>query len=239
MLPLHYSVLLLSRVTFENSWRPIQSVQFATSGLTPVNASLVNEASPLDFWARIYGLLASPNYAIGISPLHCSGTNCSSYFLPGAIYEIEGIDLPLSFHPEASLLVVDNLIGYQIEYYPLAIEEWSDETMNWYSASSTSRSTVHPNKRIGISTSRKHFWLSMLTRMNDLDVPRSISNMVPSPFYPTSPWLHHLSPESNARWQSRAGETRFKTSRSTVQKRQNDIAQQSRSWQQPETIWHL
>jgi len=115
-------VLLLSRVTFENSWRPIQSLQFSGSGLTPINASLANESSPLDFWAWLYGLLASPNYAIGVPPLHCSGTNCSSYFLPGPIYTIEGIDLPLSFHPEAPLLVLDNSIGYQIEYYPPAID---------------------------------------------------------------------------------------------------------------------
>ena len=116
-------VLLLSRVTFENSWRPIQSLQFTGSGLTPINASLVNEASPLDFWAWVYGLLASPNYAVGVPPVHCSGTNCSSYFLPGAIYTIDGTYLPLSFHPEAPLLVLDNSIGYQIEYYPLAVDD--------------------------------------------------------------------------------------------------------------------
>ena len=82
--------------------------------------------SSLDFWAWVYGLLGSPNYAVGMSPLHCSGTNCSSYFLPGAIYSIVGIDLPLSIHPEAPSLVVDNSIGYQIEYYPLSTDDTFD-----------------------------------------------------------------------------------------------------------------
>src|SRR5437762_12220576 len=76
---------------------------------------------PLDYWAWLYSLLATPNFAITTLPTRCStGNNCESYFLPGAIYNVYPPSSAFLDHPEATLFIVENSIGYQIEFYPLS-----------------------------------------------------------------------------------------------------------------------
>ena len=118
-------IVLLAKVSFTSTWRDVEKVSLLGSGIGPINASIavdLGDYGPVQFWAWYYGLLVSPNYATFIPPIHCSGTtNCASYFLPGTVYDIT---FPQSFnngdHPEATALVVQNSVGYQIEFYSLS-----------------------------------------------------------------------------------------------------------------------
>lgn len=74
--------------------------------------------NPLNFWAWFYGVLVSPNYATFIPPTKCSGANCASYFLPGPIYVVEPSSSTFQDHTDATAFIVDDSIGYQIEFYP-------------------------------------------------------------------------------------------------------------------------
>lgn len=118
-------ITLLANVSFTSTWREIHQFPLLGSGISPINATIATNLGsycPIHFWPWFYGLLGSPNYATYIPPIHCSGvTNCSSYFLPGSVYDIT---FPQSFnatsYPEATALVVQNSVGYQIEYYSLS-----------------------------------------------------------------------------------------------------------------------
>jgi hypothetical protein len=107
-------IALLSNVSFISAWRTVQPLSFHASGLGPINASLAIGADnyyPLGFWAWFYGLLVSPNYATFIPPIHCSGSNCASYFLPGAIYVVDPSPTSFQDHQEATAFVVNNSPG--------------------------------------------------------------------------------------------------------------------------------
>jgi hypothetical protein len=107
-------IALLSNVSFVPSWRTVEPLSFLASGLGPINASLAG------FWAWFYGLLVSPNYATSIAPTHCSGSSCASYFLPGAIYVADPSPDTFTDHQEATAFVINNSLGYQLEFYPFA-----------------------------------------------------------------------------------------------------------------------
>jgi len=115
-------IALLTNVSFVNSWRPALPIFFEGAGLGPINATLAEGTGPLVFWTWFYGLIASPNYLTTIplnDPSECVGGLCASYFLPGAIYNLTPLVPPLEEHPEATTIVINNLRGYQLEFYPL------------------------------------------------------------------------------------------------------------------------
>ena len=96
----------------------METLTLQASGLGPINANLSVGAVPLHFWAWFYGILTSPNYAIFAPPLHCSGTGCESYFLPGSTYVIRPSFSTFDGHQEAPAFIVDQSVGYQVEFYP-------------------------------------------------------------------------------------------------------------------------
>jgi hypothetical protein len=112
-------IALLSNVSVVPSWRNTESVQFNFSGLGPINATLASEVWPLDYWAWLYSLLSTPNYVINVPPTRCSlATDCQSFYLGGSIYNVDPSKDSFHNHPEATLFIVENSIGYQIDYYP-------------------------------------------------------------------------------------------------------------------------
>jgi hypothetical protein len=115
-------IALLSSVAFVPSWRSVDDLAFVGSGISAINATIAVDAVPLNFWAWFYGLLVSLNYATSLPPIHCSGSGvaCASYFLPGTVYDVYPHTSSFTQHPEADGFVVDNSIGYQIEFYPLS-----------------------------------------------------------------------------------------------------------------------
>jgi len=112
---------LLSNVAIVPSWRSVQDFAVSGSGVSPINATLaIGDTDSLDFWAWFYGLIVSPNYSTTLPPVHCSGSgvSCASYFLPGTAYVVTPSVTSFTQHPEASAFIVDNSLGYQIEFYP-------------------------------------------------------------------------------------------------------------------------
>ena len=64
-------------------------------------------------------ILSAPNFVITVPPTRCSlGNDCQSYYLTGSIYNLDPSADTFRDHPEATLFIVENSIGYQIDYYP-------------------------------------------------------------------------------------------------------------------------
>jgi hypothetical protein len=112
-------IALLSNISVVPSWNIVETFELEFSGLSPINSSLSTFNSPLDYWAWLYSLLSTPNYVITVPPTRCSlGLQCQSYYLSGSIYN--QIPSASSFvdRPEASFFIVEDSVGYQIDYYP-------------------------------------------------------------------------------------------------------------------------
>jgi hypothetical protein len=112
-------IALLSNISVVPSWNIVETFELEFSGLSPINSSLSTFNSPLDYWAWLYSLLSTPNYVRTVPPTRCSlGLQCQSYYLSGSIYN--QIPSASSFvdRPEASFFIVEDSVGYQIDYYP-------------------------------------------------------------------------------------------------------------------------
>lgn len=106
-------IALLTNVSFITSWHNIRELSFEGAGLGRINSSIALQ--PIVFWAWFYGIVVSPNYITTIPPTQCSGGLCVSQFLPGPC-PLNGSQL--SGNQEATAIVVSNLTGYQLEFYP-------------------------------------------------------------------------------------------------------------------------
>lgn len=114
-------IALLSNARVTPSWHTVESFPLIASGLGPINASIATDpgTSPLAFWSWIYSLLYTPSSVIPMSPTRCSvGNDCQSFYLPGTIYNIVPPAASFTDHPEATILILENSIGYQLEFYP-------------------------------------------------------------------------------------------------------------------------
>jgi hypothetical protein len=119
LLNIAVGIALLSNTSVVHSWREVESLNFKYSGLGPINATISEDAWPLQYWAWLYSLLSTPNYVITVPPTRCSlGNECQSYYLPGTVYNLEPSAGKFRDHQEATLFIVKNSIGYQIDYYP-------------------------------------------------------------------------------------------------------------------------
>ena len=112
-------ISLLSNTSIVQSWREVESLNFRSSGLGPINATIAEDAWPLAYWAWLYSLLSTPNFVINVPPTRCSlGNDCQSYYLTGSVYNLHPSSRSFRDHQEATLFIVKNSIGYQIDYYP-------------------------------------------------------------------------------------------------------------------------
>jgi hypothetical protein len=120
-------IALLSNISVVSSWRSVEIININASGLSPINASIAQYLDPSEYWNWIWSLLESPDYVFPISPTRCSlDINCQSYYFPGS-----HIDPPMDAftnHTEGTLFIVDNSIGYLLEYYPPLSTDQIDHT---------------------------------------------------------------------------------------------------------------
>src|SRR5208282_4128875 len=117
-------ISLLSNTSIVQSWREVESLNFRSSGLGPINATIAEDAWPLAYWAWLYSLLSTPNFVINVPPTRCAlGNDCQSYYLTGSLYNVDPAASSFTDHPEATLFIVENSVGYQLEYYPPSSNE--------------------------------------------------------------------------------------------------------------------
>ena len=120
----------------KNIYTPIPSQEIAVvAGLVPVNNMLalfpaaLGTIIPLEDAAAFvmtfaYGLLLDTRFATSISPLACSGSNCTSFFLPGGaelarpIYGNETL-FGTQVWDDSTALLVNQAPGYQLEFSPI------------------------------------------------------------------------------------------------------------------------
>lgn len=103
------------------------------AGLAPINYTILFSDIPkavaclyLSNYAN--GFLGASNFVIGMSPVSCSGLNCTSVFLPGGLLLARRTDKTLNgtlLNLNASLLntgqaiLINNAPGYQMEFFPI------------------------------------------------------------------------------------------------------------------------
>jgi hypothetical protein len=124
-------------VQYKNIYTPIPSQDIAViAGLVPVDDLLavlpialgsiipVDDADALVV-ALSYGLLLDTRFATPISPLKCSGRNCTSFFLPGGVELARPIDhqsttlFGTQVWDDSTAIVIYQAPGYQVEFSPI------------------------------------------------------------------------------------------------------------------------
>jgi hypothetical protein len=142
-------IALLTSISFVSTWRPVQNLSFLGAGIGPIDSSIaLANPQPSVFWTWFYGLVASPNYIATIppsNPSNCIEGLCASSFLPGAIYNLNVTPPlpPLGQYVEATALVIDNIPGYQLEFYPLDdVTELNDAACEAYGIDSAENSVA-------------------------------------------------------------------------------------------------
>jgi len=112
-------IALLSNISVVQSWRPVEAIDISSAGLSAINVSIASEIDAGDLWGWIYSLLPSPNYVLPVTPTRCTlANNCESYYLSGTIYDVFPPKEDFTNHSEATIFIVDNSIGYLLEFYP-------------------------------------------------------------------------------------------------------------------------
>jgi len=104
-------------------------------GIAPLNVTLLAPYLPVSVLAILFAtytnaILGSSNLVTGVDPVSCSGSNCTSIFLPGGIFNARRVEPP--GYPNLNIsLLADNLLttasaviinsapGYQVEFTPL------------------------------------------------------------------------------------------------------------------------
>jgi hypothetical protein len=80
------------------------------------------------FMSFTYGFLSDPRFATGVSPVSCSGSNCTSFFLPGGLDLVRltgphgGPNSTLFDHDQfddSTAILTHNAPGYQLEFSPI------------------------------------------------------------------------------------------------------------------------
>lgn len=116
-------------ISFRFIYNPVRTVEIF-GGLTPFNISHLHYVPvgviDLYFTAWSYTILSSSQFVL---PTECqpeSGSNCSSFFLPGGV-EIARLLQPnanLSLLtqaglPDAEIIIINDAPGYQVDFFPL------------------------------------------------------------------------------------------------------------------------
>lgn len=120
---LHFFIglALLTNVSFISSWRPVQdSLSFSNTGIGPIDSTIaLQNTQPNIFWFWFYGIVVSPNYSTSIAPTKCTEGLCYSCFLPGTMYSLNPTpSFPSEQGERHTALVINNVTGYQVEFYP-------------------------------------------------------------------------------------------------------------------------
>lgn len=121
-------IILLSDISFKATYHTVHEFPVVQSGQSPMNASIANDSwfnftGPREFWWYLPSILADGKLSGSISPLHCSGEQCTSFFLPGPlstiIFEPTLPNITESDYSTASAYIQENAPGYQVEFYPI------------------------------------------------------------------------------------------------------------------------
>jgi len=132
-------IALLTDATFQTSWRTVSQFSLLRAGLSPMNTSFipdyVNETIP--FWYYYSAALTDSTYVTPISPLSCSGDDCSSYFYPGGITRVFPSPPTITGYNDANRFVVYDTPGYQVDFYsPTSTVVWSASDCKAYGVQS-------------------------------------------------------------------------------------------------------
>ena len=122
----------LGDVTFQNVYKPIDTLP-VIAGLAPINYTILFSHIPkavaclyLSNYAN--GFLGASNFVIGMTPISCSGLNCTSAFLPGGLLlarrtaeTLNGtlLNLNASLLNTGQAILINNAPGYQLEFFPV------------------------------------------------------------------------------------------------------------------------
>jgi hypothetical protein len=122
-------IALLSNIGVVKSWRSVETIDISSAGLSAVNTLIADEIDALNVWGWIYSLLPSPNYVLPVTPTRCTlANNCESYYLSGAMTNVNPPTVDFTNHSEATIFIVENSIGYLLEFFPPEAGEGFDIT---------------------------------------------------------------------------------------------------------------
>lgn len=123
------SVLLLSDISFQSTYNEVYDFPVLSAGLSPLNTTIGLHQSNFDskvtaqFWWFYSSLLTDTQNVRTIEPLNCSGSQCSSYFMPGRAATIvsdpSGPAITTTNFTDALSLIQKDAPGYQIEFAPI------------------------------------------------------------------------------------------------------------------------
>ena len=79
-----------------------------------------------------YGLLSDTRFAIGIEPVKCTGSSCTSVFLPGGVQTVRLGNGSTLFDQQRfgdlTAIIVHDAPGYQLEFYPRENHTFNETT---------------------------------------------------------------------------------------------------------------
>ena len=125
------AVLLLSDISFKSTYHTVYQLPVERAGLSPLNTSVsttpfFNQKATSVFWWFFPSLLTDGQNARSVAPLNCSGTPCTSFFLPGLMNTIEfdpsQPSITTSSFPDAVSFIQNDAPGYQLDFVPINIE---------------------------------------------------------------------------------------------------------------------
>jgi hypothetical protein len=102
--PLHDSVKALDDTTGISD----------TSPITPADVNMM-------ILGMAHSILIDPTLVVGVSPLYCTGSDCTSLFLPGGLELVrrpDGSTLFTGQQLEEPVIIVHDAPGYQLEFSP-------------------------------------------------------------------------------------------------------------------------
>jgi hypothetical protein len=121
-------IILLSDVSFKATYRTVHEFPVIQAGQSPMNAFIVNApwlniTAPPEFWWYLPAMLADGKLSHPVTPLSCSGNDCSSFFLPGTlstiIFDPQSPNITESDYTIAKAYIQEDAPGYQVEFYPI------------------------------------------------------------------------------------------------------------------------
>lgn len=119
----------LVNITFKNVYHPLYSVS-VLAGLAPINISLLRfvpvSIMCVYFSSNTYSILGASNFVTGVPPVRCSGSNCTSVFLPGGLElarlndgNLNATLLNGTALNHAPVIMINNAPGFQVEFSPM------------------------------------------------------------------------------------------------------------------------
>ena len=130
-------MILLSNISLDISFIPVADIDDVIAGMLKFNRSIaIAEDIPLTLPATFMfnlNLLYDPKSAISIPPVSkdciTSKFDCYSYFLPGALHKVNienrksgVLEIPQEDRYDATIYVIENVPGYQLEFFPIKRE---------------------------------------------------------------------------------------------------------------------